>query len=310
MTSVHAAHTVHSTHTGWSRDFTPSAVITPGETLDFTILDASGGQLSRASGVSDVTRLDFATVNPLTGPVYIEGAQPGDALAVELLDFRPSGWGWTAIIPGFGLLADQFSEAHLIISEYDARTANFGGLARIPVRPFTGEIGVAPAEAGLHSAVPPRRTGGNLDIRDACQGATLLLPVEVAGALFSVGDTHAAQGDGEVCGTAIESPINLTLRFSLRKQANLTYPRLFTPQPSDRDRDRLGFDCTTGVGPDLHAAARDATLAMIDHLTHEYALTPQDAYCLASVTMDLKISEIVDEPNWVVTAAFPKAVME
>ena len=136
--------------------------------------------------------------------------------------FKPSGFGWTANIPGFGLLADDFKEPALNIWKYDAASlepALFGKNARVPLKPFAGTIGNAPAEMGLHSVVPPRRVGGNLDIRDLAAGTTLYLPVEVAGALFSVGDTHAAQGDGEVCGTAIESPMDVVLKLDLVKDA-------------------------------------------------------------------------------------------
>ncbi|TIO09860.1 MAG: acetamidase, partial [Mesorhizobium sp.] len=124
---------------------------------------------------------------------------------------KPAGFGWTANIPGFGLLADDFKEPALNIWKYDPGSlepALFGRQGRVPLKPFAGTIGNAPGEMGHHSVVPPRRVGGNLDIRDLAAGTILYLPVEVAGALFSVGDTHAAQGDGEVCGTAIESPMD------------------------------------------------------------------------------------------------------
>ena len=135
--------------------------------------------------------------------MFVKGARPGDVLAVEILELRPRDWGWTAIIPGFGLLADDFPDPWLRISEVDAaaRRVRFGDPVPLPFEPFPGTIGVAPPEPGEHSVVPPR-WGGNLDIKHLRAGTTLLLPVGVDGALFSVGDTHAAMGDGEVCGTA------------------------------------------------------------------------------------------------------------
>lgn len=306
----HPWQTIHTHHQGWDNSLTPAQRIQAGETLSFNILDASGGQIKPGSTLTDLIALDFGAVNPVTGPIYIEGAQPGDALEVELLEFRTSGWGWTANIPGFGLLSDQFTDPHLIVSKHDAAAADFlPGVAQVPIKPFTGVIGVAPAEAGLHSVVPPRRVGGNLDVRDLSAGTKLYLPVEVAGALFSVGDTHAAQGDGEVCGTAIESPMEITLRFKLVKNANFRFPRFVTPGPVTRHNDSKGYECTTGIGPDLFQAARDATMEMIDHITRTYQLTPLEAYCLCSVAVDLKISEIVDQPNWVVSAYLPRAVM-
>ena len=195
----------------------------PGETIQFETMDASSGQLSKTSTAADLAKLDLAFVNPVTGPVFIDGAKPGDAVKVTVLNFTPSGWGWTGNIPGFGLLADQFPEPALHHWNYDPglAPAMYGPGGRVPLRPFPGTIGVAPAAPGLHSIVPPRNVGGNMDIRDIVEGVELYLPVEVDGALFSVGDTHAAQGDGEVCGTAIESPIDVALKFELVKGANL-----------------------------------------------------------------------------------------
>ncbi len=156
--------------------------------------------------------MDPDGVNPVTGPVFVDGAEPGDALKVTIGDFGPSGFGWTAIIPGFGLLADQFTEPRLHLWSYDPTGREpmlFGRYARVPLKPFAGTVGVAPAEPGHHSVIPPRPVGGNMDVRDLTAGAVLYLPVEVPGALFSIGDTHAAQGDGEVCGTAIESAMEV-----------------------------------------------------------------------------------------------------
>jgi acetamidase/formamidase len=156
--------------------------------------------------------------------------------------------------------------------------------------------------------VPPRRVGGNLDIRDLAAGTTLYLPVEVAGALFSIGDTHAAQGDGEVCGTAIESPMTVALTLDLVKQAGLSAPRFTTPGPVTRHLDGAGYEATTGVGPDLYQGARAALANMIDLIVREHGLAAVDAYMLCSVCGDLRISEIVDAPNWVVAFYFPRAV--
>ncbi len=216
------AHTIHKDHShyGWDNTFEPRLTLAPGETVEFETVEASGGQLGPDSTVKDVTDLDFGKINPVTGPVFIDRAAPGDAVKVTLLEFGPSGWGWTACIPGFGLLADQFPDPALNIWSYDAASlapALYGPGGKVPLKPFCGTIGLAPAEPGLHSIVPPRRVGGNMDIRDLAAGTELYLPVEVAGALFSIGDAHAAQGDGEVCGTAIESPMRIAARFELAK---------------------------------------------------------------------------------------------
>lgn len=308
-------YTIHGRqhHFGWDNSFVPAERVAPGSTIEFQCLDSSGGQLQADSTVADVARLDFATVNPATGPIFVEGAEPGDALKVTIEMFKPSGFGWTANIPGFGLLADDFKEPALNIWKYDAvslEPALFGKNARVPLKPFAGTIGNALAEKGHHSVVPPRRVGGNLDIRDLAAGTTLYLPVEVAGALFSVGDTHAAQGDGEVCGTAIESPMDVVLKLDLVKDARLKTPRFTTPGPVTRHLDAKGYEVTTGIGPDLMAGAREAVAQMVDLLAGRYKIDPVEAYMLASVCGDLRISEIVDIPNWVVSFYFPRCVFE
>ena len=308
-------HTIHREHHhfGWDNANKPVLTVAPGDTVEFDTVDASGGQLSPKSSVADVLRLDFGRVNPVTGPVRVDGAEPGDALKVRIESFTPSGWGWTAVIPGFGLLADQFPEPELNVWRYDTTElapAAYGPGGRVPLKPFCGTIGVAPAEAGTHSIVPPRRVGGNMDARDLAAGTELYLPVEVAGGLFSVGDTHAAQGDGEVCGTAIESPMKLALSFDLVKGADLPFPRYETPGPVSRHLDEKGYFVTTGIGPDLMEGARAAVAGMIDQLSATCGMSAAEAYMLCSVCADLRISEIVDQPNWVVSFYFPKVVLD
>jgi acetamidase/formamidase len=310
-----AAHrqTIHQKHQGWDRSFSPVVRIPPGESLEFEVSDSSAGQLGETSTVDDVVRLDFGKINPVTGPVFVEGAEPGDVLKVTLLSFVPSGWGWTANIPGFGLLADEFKQPALHLWRYDPKTlapALFSRWGKVPLKPFTGTIGVAPGQPGLHSIVPPRRVGGNMDVRDIALGTELFLPIECPGALFSVGDTHAAQGDGEVCGTAIESPMRIALRFDLLKQEPLAFPRFRTEGPVTRHLDAKGYEVTTGIGPDLMQAARDAVRSMIDLLGRQHGMPATDAYLLCSVCGDLRISEIVDLPNWTVSFYFPRVVFD
>jgi acetamidase/formamidase len=311
----HADHTIHRHHHhhGWDNSLKPVLTVAPGAVIDLETIDSSGGQINPDWTVADMGKLDFGKVNPTTGPVYIDGAEPGDAIKVTLMAYRPSGWGWTANIPGFGLLADQFKEPALHIWKYDANTlapATFKGLANVPLKPFAGTIGLAPAEAGLHSVVPPRRVGGNMDIRDMAMGTELYLPVEVKGGLFSLGDTHAAQGDGEVCGTAIESPMDVTLQLDLVKGANLKFPRFRTAGPVARHLDAKGYDVTTGIGSDLMEGAKAAVAGMVELLTKRHGIPAVDAYMLCSVCGDLRISEIVDMPNWVVSFYFPRVVLE
>jgi acetamidase/formamidase len=285
-------HTIHRTHIhhGWNNAFAPQLKIAPGETVHFETVDASSGQLSRTSTTADLEKLDLARVNPVTGPVYIDGARPGDALKITVL----------------------FPEAKLHQWHYDAdlAPAMYGPGGRVPLKPMCGTIGVAPGAPGLHSIIPPRNVGGNMDVRDISEGAELYLPVEVDGAIFSVGDTHAAQGDGEVCGTAIESSFDVGLKFELLKGANLRSPRYVTTGPVTNHLDKKGYEVTTGIGPDLMAGARMAVSEMVELLSRRYGYSPIDAYMLCSVCADLRISSIVDVPNWVVSFYFPRVVLE
>jgi acetamidase/formamidase len=303
----------HQHHIGWNNANPPIAKVAPGDVMEFDCLDPSCGQITQDWKADDLARLDFGKINPTLGPIEVDGAEPGDALRITFLGFENCGWGWTANIPGFGLLADQFKDPALHIWKYDpslTQPAMFGGLAAVPLKPFCGTIGVAPAEPGLHSVVPPRRVGGNMDIRDLSIGTELFLPIEVKGALFSIGDPHAAQGDGEVCGTAIESQHKVTLKLDLVKGANLKMPRFRTPGPVSRHLDEKGYDVTTGIAPDLFEGARAAVSGMIDLLTKRHNISAVEAYMLCSVCGDLRISEIVDMPNWVVSLYFPRVVLD
>lgn len=308
-------HTIHQHqhHFGWDNSITPVLSITPGQTVEIETVDSSGGQLNDGSGLDDLSALSFDAVNPVTGPIFIEGAEPGDAVAITFLDFKPSGWGWTANIPGFGLLTDQFPDPALHIWKYDPVSmapALYGPGGKVPLKPFVGTIGLALAETGNHSVVPPRRVGGNLDIRDNAVGTTLYLPVEVAGGLLSLGDTHAAQGDGEICGTAIESPMVVAAKIDLIKDANFAFPRFETSGPVTTHLDGAGYKATTGIGPDIMQAARDAVSGMVDWISATTGMSATEAYMLCSVCGDLRISEIVDMPNWTVSFYFPKSVMD
>jgi len=309
------AHTIHAGHRhfGWSRDNPPVARVAPGEAVEFDVIDGGGGQVTPASTAATIAALDFATLLPLHGPIAVDGAEPGDALKVTVLSVAPSGWGWSAIIPGFGVLAEEFKDPALHVWKYDPagrEPAMFGPKARVPVRPFPGTLGVAMRDPGVHSALPPRRTGGNMDTRDICVGTELYLPVEVPGALFSVGDTHAAQGDGELSGSAIESPMRIAFRFDLVKGRALDGPWFTTPGPVTGHLDRKGYHVACGIGPDILPAARDAVRRMIEILVRLHGVSPAEAYMLCGVCADLRLSEVVNAPNAVVSLYFPRVVFE
>jgi acetamidase/formamidase len=305
MSSIHQV--ISRTQFNWANDREPVVSVSSGAELTLQVPDASAGQIGPDAGVDAVINLDFDRVNPTCGPIYVDGARPGDVLAVEIRAIEMTASGWTAIIPGFGLLADQFTTPWLKVWELGAGgRATFHDGISVPLQPFCGVIGLAPAEPGLHSVVPPRRVGGNLDVKQLGAGATLYLPVEVEGALLGIGDTHAAQGDGEVCGTAIESPTTVTVRLSVRRDLDIDAPEYDLTSPLERpSAAAAGYHATTGVAPDLMAATRQSIERMIVHLTRRLGLSPEEAYALCSVAVDLKISEVVDMPNWVVSAFLP-----
>src|SRR5690625_4294685 len=306
-TTIHDFHQ-HS-HIGWDQSLKPIAEVDSGQIVNFEVVDSSGGQFTKHSKVDAIKNLDFNKVNPTVGPIYVKGAQPGDTLEVEFLDFRQLDWGWTAIIPGFGLLADDFKDPALKIYDLTNRhqTEFLHGIDLF-IKPFPGTVGVALPEPGKFGVIPPRKNGGNMDIRHLTKGTKLYLPVWVEGALFSIGDTHAAQGDGEVCGTAIEASMEATIRFTLHKGKTIQEPRFEIPGPPTTEADSHGYYVTTGHGQNLYEAAQNAIRYMIEHLVKTYKMTEQEAYMLCSLTVDLKISEIVNMPNYLVSAFLPNAI--
>jgi acetamidase/formamidase len=298
-------------HTTWDHRIAPLATIRSGECISFDLLDASCGQIKPNSTLDAIRMLDFARVDQVNGPIFVEDAMPGDALEIEFLELRPAQWGWTAIIPGFGLLSDEFTKPALRIWKLESVLdgyADFGAGIRIPMAPFCGEVGIAPEADGAFSTIPPYRHGGNMDTKHLTEGSHLFLPVEVKGALFSIGDGHAAQGDGEVCGTAIETPMRATVRLTVRKDVRVRAPQFLTAGPLAQRVNTASYYATDGIGPDLMEAARDAIRQMIEHLERSYGLSRQDAYMLCSVAVDLKICEIVDAPNWLVGAFLPQSI--
>jgi acetamidase/formamidase len=296
----------------WDNAIEPALELDPGEAVELHVRDASDEQIRADSGADDVTKLDFDHVNPVSGPVFVKGAHPGDVLEVELLEFRPPDWGWTALIPGFGLLADEFPEPWLRISRVDADASRvaWSDQVSLPYRPFPGTIGVAPAEPGQHPILPPSRWGGNMDTKHLVVGSTLYLPVGVKGALFSLGDTHAAQGDGEVCGTAIETAMDVVVRLSVRRDFQIDSPQYRLPEGTLAASEHSAYHVCTGVGPDLMEAAKDAVRATIRRLQDQHGFESEEAYALCSVAVDLRIHELVDAPNWVVGAFLPDDIFE
>ncbi len=300
----------HVHHGVWDNSLDPVRSVESGAVVEFECRDAANGQFDSDSTVADLQSMSFSG-HPLTGPVHIDGATPGDVLEIELLDFEHKGFGVTYFYPEDsekGLLPEEFDEPGLHIWDLEDGVGKFVNGIEVPLAPFPGIAGVAPAENGEHSSTPPRRVGGNLDVKHLTAGSTLYLPVEVAGALLSVGDCHAAQGDGEVCITAIEAPMFVTARLSVRSDMDIDQPQFETPgpfTPSGADEPMYG---TTGIASDLQVAGKRAVTQMIDHLASNRGLTRTEAYLLCSVAVDLKINQVVNAPNWTVSAYLPESL--
>ncbi len=296
-------------HFTWDTSNEPVLGIDSGDTVVVWTREITDNQIGPDSDVSVLADLDWDRVYPLNGPIAIAGAEPGDTLAIEVLDIQTQGWGWTALLPGFGLLADEVNNAYLRV--FDISQGDFAYVRTdiaVPLAPFLGTMGVCPAGASAQPVMPPGRFGGNMDTRQLVRGSTLYLPVEVNAALFSCGDGHGCQGDGEVGISALEAPVYASLRFTLEKGRKIPAPQYRTPGPLTEPVDYAPFYGTTGVGGDLYVAAQDAVRAMIDHIANTHSLTREDAFVLCSLAVDLKISEIVDAGQYIVSALLPEAV--
>ena len=298
-------------HAFWDNSYPARIRIKPGDAVVFETLEASARQMTPTSTSEALKTLSFDPIHPLTGPVYVEGAQPGDGLEVEIVSIKHKGWGWNGVIPGFGLLGEDFPNPYLHHYKLTGNRCIFRDDILIPYEPFCGVMGVALNEPGRFNTIPPRLGGGNIDIRHLTPGTKVLFPVLVPGALFSCGDCHSAQGDGEVNGTGIETPMTVTLRFKLLKGANVPELRFTTPAKKKLTvADEGGYFVTTAHGPDLFKDAQQAIRYMIDHLSSEHNMTREQAYCLCGAAVDLKISEIVDAPNWIVSAYLPLSIFK
>jgi acetamidase/formamidase len=247
-------------------------------------------------------------IHALTGPIWIEGAEPGDVLEIDVLATRHAGWGWSSVVEGLGFLKERFHEPYLFHWQLDGESTSSLEPAVVPVRPFLGVMGVARAGDGAFRTRPPGPFGGNLDVRELCAGSKLYLPVYNRGALFSCGDGHAAQGDGEVCINGIECPLDVTLAFHLHERQPLSGPIV-------EASDKVAADSTADAwavvetGTDLLAASRAATGRMVDLLVERWGFNDVHAYILCSVALKLRLSQVVNEPVYTVSAALSKQIL-
>ena len=293
----------------WDNSVEPRLEIDSGDTVVFECPEPCG-QVTPDWTDEELANIDFLLIHALIGSVYVKCAKPGNALQIEVLDFKHKGWGWSGHLIGFGLLAEDFDYAYIHHWKLDGDTCVFGiNNIQLPFEPFCGTMGVAPKEVGRIDTIPPRFNGGNIDICDLGPGATVWLPVFVDGALFACGDCHSAQGNGELCGTGIESPMTATLKLSVRKDLSLQELQFHTPSPLGKT-DSKGYHVTTAHGPDLLENAKNAARYMIEWLVDQHGLSPSQAYVLCSTAADLKISEIVDAPNFIVSAFMPLGIFK
>jgi acetamidase/formamidase len=258
--------------------------------------------------VSEFLTIDRTRIHALTGPVWVEGAEPGDVLQIDVLATRHGGWGWSSVLEGLGFLKDRFHGPYLFHWQLDGESTSSLAPAVVPVRPFLGVMGVARAEDGTFRTRPPGPFGGNLDVRELCAGSRLYLPVFNNGALFSCGDGHAAQGDGEVCINGIECPLDVTLRFDLHKRQPLAGPLVEANEVAAPDSSADAWVIVES-GTDLAATSRAATSRMIDLLVSRWGFLDVHAYILCSVALKLRLSQVVNEPVYTVSAALSKQIL-
>jgi acetamidase/formamidase len=296
------------THSRWNREMPPRLWIESGDVVHMECLDASGAQVRPDSTVEEFLAIDRERIHALTGPIGVVGAEPGDVLEAGVLEVRHKGWGWTSVISGLGFLDERFAEPYLFHWQLEDKTTKSLAPAVVPLHPFCGVMGVAPGEAGEFRTRPPGNFGGNMDVRDLVAGSTLYLPVFNRGALFSAGDAHAAQGDGEVCINGIECPADVSLRFKLHRQRSLAGPLVDAAMPA-RGPDSKCAWIVVESGTDAMTAARAASSRMVDLLVAEWGFSPVHAYLLCSVAMDLRLAQVVNRPMITVAASIAKSIL-
>jgi acetamidase/formamidase len=294
-------------HHHWDNTLEPTLRVDSGDVVHFDLKMAGHGQVENGWPY-ERAQFDFDTLYNLLGPVYVEGAEPDDTLEIEVLSLQTGDWGWCVVLPELGLLAEDFPDGFIRYFDLtgDDTTELLPGV-EVPIEPFLGTMGTHPDDPATAPPFPPHKGGGNVDTRHLKVGSSLFLPVFLRGGLFSCGDPHAAQGDGEVCVAAIECPMKASLRFTVHKRS-VGAPRFVVPGPLTPRVDEGGFYGTMGIDPDLMQGARKALRGMIALLGEDHGLSREDAYILCSIAGDLKVLEIVDAGVWNVGLTLPRAV--
>ncbi|NRA26570.1 MAG: acetamidase/formamidase family protein [Opitutales bacterium] len=293
----------------WDNTTTPRVTIQPGDTVTLDCHDASDNQVVPGISGKKFGQIDFGKIHALTGPIAIDGAEPGDQLVIDILNYQHRGYAWTSIIPGLGLLDDFVKEHFLFHWELeDAVTHSMPGVT-LDLAPFCGIIGVQRAEPGSFRTRPPGTFGGNMDVRHLTAGTRLHLPVQVTGGMLCAGDCHAAQGDGEVSINGMEAPMQVTFKLDLIKQTPLAGPYLQTSGRLIPERyTQKPFHGFVASHEDPREACKIAVLRAIDYITGRIPVSPKQAYVLCSVVLDLKVSQLVNTPLTTITAYLPEAI--
>jgi len=300
--TLHSCPRCDSLHLTWNNCTAPALRVSPGEVFQLVCPEASNGLLGRSSTAADAAQVDFRRTDPLCGPVYVEGAEPGDALKIDVLDLTLGDWGWTALLPEFGLLTEDFKQSYFRAFSLSSGSVDIFGES-FSIKPMMGVLGVAPEQKGDFSSVTPTNAGGNIDVRYLTSGSSIYLPVFNHGALISGGDGHALQGEGEISGVAIEAPMTATLRVTVLKDRYLPAPMIDCSTKPYTETEYRSF---LGIGPDLMIAAKDAARFAVDELARALDVEPYEAYAVLGMVGELRIHEIVDQPNWVVGCMIPR----
>lgn len=284
----------------FAADTPPVATIRPGETVAIETHDTSTGRIHTSEDVAAyVAARDPKKVNPAGGPIFVEGAEPGDELLVEILAIRLGPLGFVRALKGAGVMQDGIAEQGVVMVRVEGDDLVFGDKLRFPARPMVGVVGVAPAEGTVYTA-HPGPIGSNLDLNAITSGATVHLPVHVPGALLAIGDLHASMGDGEVCGTGVEIAGEVEVRVDLVKGANLARPWVETPESW----------VVIGIGPTLEDAVHEAVEALALMLMERFGLNRTEAFLLVSARGDVRIGQCARIPGCDATvyAVFPRPV--
>ena len=295
----------------WNRDYPNRMEIEPGDVVRLEMRDSSDGQVNPKMTSAEFSQIDKTRIHALTGPIGVKGAEPGDRLVIGILDYRHEGWGWSGLVEGLGLIPEDFPEPFLHIWRLEEKTTRSMPGLTIPLAPFCGIIGVQPAEPGEFRTRPPGAFGGNIDVRHLTAGSRLHLPVQVPGAGLCAGDAHAAQGDGEVCLNGMEAPMTVRLKVDLVKNLPLAGPYLESPGPMEIPAiDSEGYHVFIESDEDPREASRRIVRRTIDYLVARLGISREQAYITCSVTLRLKISQLVNVPVMTISGYLPEAIFD